>query len=96
MKINEILLAPVLTEKTTNLAKKKVYAFKVNKKVNKFQIKEVIEKLYQVKVGKVRIHVRKGEEIKVDRRRSKRKKLPNEKIAYVSLSEGKIDLFPQT
>ncbi|MFN4212561.1 MAG: 50S ribosomal protein L23 [Microgenomates group bacterium] len=95
MKLNEIILAPILTEKTTKLAKNKVYVFKVNRLANKFQIKEVLEKLYPVKVGKVRIQVQKGQRKKVGKRRVI-KKLPKEKIAYVSLVKGKIDFFPQS
>lgn len=92
MKLNEVILSPVLTEKSTNLGKKGVYVFKVNNKANKYQVKEVLEKLYQVKVGKIRIHVCKGKRKKIGRRLIK--KLTSEKIAYVSLVEGKIDLFP--
>lgn len=95
MKINEIILAPVLTEKVTNLAKNNVYVFKVNKAANKFQVKEVLEKLYQIKIDKIRIQVRKGKNKKVGKRRIS-KKLPDVKIAYVSVIEGKIDLFPQS
>ncbi|MBI5127576.1 50S ribosomal protein L23 [Candidatus Roizmanbacteria bacterium] len=95
MKINNTIIAPVLTEKATNLAKDKVYMFVVNLKANKFQIKNVLEKIYKVKVEGVRVMIRKGKS-----RRSGRKmvakKLTSKKIAYVKLKEGKIDLFPQT
>ncbi len=95
MKINEVILAPVLTEKVTNLTKNKVYVFKVNKAANKFQVKEVLEKIYRIKVGKIRMQIRKGKNKRVGKRRLS-KKLPDEKIAYVSVIEGKIDLFPQS
>ena len=39
----EIIKAPVITEKTSNLANENVYVFKVDKKANKTQIKQVIE-----------------------------------------------------
>lgn len=94
MKINNILLKPVLTEKATNLAAKKVYMFEVNKRANKFQIENAIKKLFSVKKAKVSIVNRKGKTRKVGRRMTE-KTLTGKKIAYVKLNEGKIDLFPQ-
>ncbi|KKQ23632.1 MAG: 50S ribosomal protein L23 [Candidatus Roizmanbacteria bacterium GW2011_GWC2_37_13] len=95
MKINNIIVAPVLTEKATNLVKKQVYMFEVNLKANKFQIKEVIEKIYKVKVDDVRVMLRKGKSKRAGRRMTTMK-LSDKKIAFVKLKEGKIDLFPQT
>ena len=45
MKIDEILIKPMLTEKGTNLAKNKVYMFEVNLKANKHKVKQALEKL---------------------------------------------------
>ena len=94
MKINEILIKPIVTEKATNLVKDKVYTFETNPKANKNQIKEALEKLYQVKVLKVRIMIRKGKKKKVGRRMVV-KKLPDKKVAFIQISDGTIDLFPQ-
>ena len=94
MKIEEVIAGPVLTEKATNLAGGKVYTFKVHKNATKHTVKGALEKLYQVKVSKVSVMTRKGKLRRVGRRMAPRK-LPNSKIAYVSISEGKIDLFPQ-
>ena len=49
----DILLAPVITEKSQALAADNVYAFKVLKRANKTQIKQVIEKKFNVKVASV-------------------------------------------
>lgn len=95
MKINQVLIKPVLTEKATNLTKDKFYSFEVNKKANKFQIKSTIEKYYKVKVDNIKVIVRKGKIKKIGKRNTP-KKLPDIKIAYIKLKEGKIDLFPQT
>lgn len=95
MKINEVILKPVLTEKATNNVKNNVYTFIVNIDVNKYQIKEVVEKLYKVKVGVIKVITRKGKIKKVGRRLAK-KKQSDQKIALVKLKEGKIDLFPQS
>lgn len=94
MKINQVLVRPVLTEKATGLVRKQVYTFEVNKKSNKHQVKEALKKLYDVEVEKVRIVMRKGKEKRVGRL-MKSKMTPGLKIAYVTLSRGKIDLFPQ-
>lgn len=95
MKINEVLYKPVVTEKATNLAARQIYTFEVNLKANKNKVKEALEILYKVKVGKIRIILRKGKEKKVGRF-AKIKKLANKKIAIVEVKEGKIDLFPQS
>lgn len=94
MNIDQILIKPILTEKATNLAKDTVYLFSVHTDANKFQIKDAIEKLYKVKVSKIRMMVRKGKGRRVGRR-SKIKKLPDLKMAFIKIKEGKIDLFPQ-
>ena len=49
----EIIKAPVITEKTNNLASENVYVFKVDKKANKTQIKQAIESKFGVKVVSV-------------------------------------------
>ncbi len=94
MKVDEILIKPVVTEKASVLANTKTYMFMTNIKANKNQIKEALEKLYKVKVDYVKIMIRKGKTRKVGRKMSI-KKLPDRKIAFIKLSEGKIDLFPQ-
>ena len=57
MKINEILNKPILSEKMNKLEdkeKNKSYAFKVNVKANKIEIKNAVETKFDVKVAKVR------------------------------------------
>ena len=49
----DILLAPVITEKSQALAADNLYVFKVLKSANKTQIKQVIEKKFGVKVANV-------------------------------------------
>ena len=93
MKINEILIKPVLTEKGINLAKNKVYCFYVNPKANKKQIKEAVEYLYNVKVKQIKTSLRKGKTKRVGKWR-KEKKLGRLKIAFIKLRQGEIKLFP--
>ena len=94
MLINKILVKPILTEKATNLVQNNVYMFEVDKKANKHQVKQALEKLYKVKTGEVKIMISKGKEKKVGKK-GLLKKSSDRKIAFVRLIEGKIDLFPQ-
>jgi len=95
MKTNDILIRPILTEKATNAVKNQVYAFEVHRQATKHQVKEIVEKLYPVKVSSIKVMVRKGKEKKVGKRMVP-KRLADRKIAMVKVKEGKIDLFPQT
>ena len=49
----EIILAPVVTEKSNNLIQEGKYTFKVNKNATKVEIANAVEKLFGVKVLKV-------------------------------------------
>lgn len=51
----EILIKPIITEKMTAQGEKlNCYGFVVNRKANKLQIKEAVEKMYSVTVNEVR------------------------------------------
>ena len=51
----EIVIKPVITEQSMHFANVKgVYSFEVNKKANKIQIRNAVEKIYNVKVKDVR------------------------------------------
>jgi len=94
MKINNVLIKPLLTEKTTTLVKNGIYVFIVNLKANKNQIKMVVEKLFKVKVDTIKVLIRKGKVRKRGKKMVPRKQ-SNRKIAFVKLQEGKISIFPQ-
>ncbi len=94
MRLLDVIIKPSLTEKATKLAGRKVYAFEVDLKATKYHVKQVLQKLYKVKVGKVRMVHRMGK-IRRGGRKMVEKKLPDTKVAYVSIKTGKIDLFPQ-
>ncbi|MGA2171469.1 MAG: 50S ribosomal protein L23 [Sedimentisphaerales bacterium] len=58
---HNIIVRPLITEQGTHLAGKiSAYAFEVNKVANKQQIKGAVERLYNVKVSRVRTANRKG------------------------------------
>ena len=49
----DIIYAPIITEKTALMANENKYAFKVDPRANKTQIKQAIEKIFNVKVESV-------------------------------------------
>lgn len=49
----EIIIAPVVTEKSNDELQEGKYTFKVNKKATKVEIAKAVEKLFNVKVLKV-------------------------------------------
>ena len=49
----EIIIAPVVTEKSNDQLQEGKYTFKVNKKATKVEIAKAVERLFQVKVLKV-------------------------------------------
>ena len=56
-----IIIRPLVTEQGMHFANVKgAYSFEVHKKANKTQIKNAVEKIYNVKVQKVRTANRKG------------------------------------
>ena len=81
----EIIKAPVITEKSESLKANNVYVFKVNKKANKTQIKNEIEKLFGVKV----VNVNTVNAVQKKRRVGRYTGLTSAyKKAYVKLAEG--------
>ncbi len=90
----QIIIKPLITEQGTAQAELlNAYAFKVNRKANKAEIKNAIEKIYEndgVKVKEVRTCNRKG---KPRRRGHLMGRTPDWKKAIVVLKEGHIDLF---
>jgi len=92
-KIIQILKSPHITEKTTNLATKNQYIFKVWEKANKSEIKKAIRDSFKVDVVDVKI-------INVPRKRRIFGKISGWKKGYkkaiVRIKEGqKIEIFPR-
>ena len=56
-----VIIRPLVTEKGTHHAQtRNAYAFEVSAEANKAQVKQAVEKIYQVKVKLVRTANRKG------------------------------------
>ena len=81
----DILIAPVVTEKATMASEHNKVVFKVARTATKPQIKDAVEKLFDVKVKRVNTLIR-GGKIKVFKGR--RGELQSTKRAIVTLEEG--------
>ena len=87
----DILLAPVVSEKSYGLLDQNKYTFLVDPDANKTEIKIAVEKVFNVKVTSVNTLNRPG---KTRRTRFGIGKRANTKRAIVSLAEGqRIDIF---
>ena len=53
MKAHDIIIKPILTEKSYSGIQNKVYTFKVAKDANKVEIRKAVEEIFGVKVEKV-------------------------------------------
>jgi large subunit ribosomal protein L23 len=87
-----VIIKPLVTEKSTHQqTTRNSYAFQVHSDANKSQIKQAVEKLYDVKVTDVRTMTRKG---KPRRAKYKMAKTSDWKRAIVVLDENsRIELF---
>ena len=65
MVAEEIILAPVVTEKSSADMQEGKYTFKVAKKATKVEIRNAVEKLFEVRVLKVNTMIVKGKEKRV-------------------------------
>ena len=88
----DIILAPVISEKSYGLIEDNVYTFIVRPDSNKTQIKIAIEKIFDVKVDSVNTANRKGKRKRTRTGYGQRK---STKRAIVTLSAGSkpIELF---
>ena len=73
----DIIVAPVVTEKATVASEHNKVVFKVASKATKPQIKEAVEKLFDVKVKSVNTLVRKGKTKRVKGRPGRRSDVKN-------------------
>ena len=87
----DIILAPVVSEKSYGLLDQNTYTVVVKPTANKTEIKIAIEQIFGVKVTSVNTMNRKG---KVRRTRTGVGKRPDTKRAIVTVAEGdRIDIF---
>jgi large subunit ribosomal protein L23 len=88
---NEVLLAPVVSEKSYSLITDRKYTFKVHKDAHKTQVRQAVEELFGVNVQGVNIVKVRS---KPKRRGLTRGRRPGWKKAIVQLREGEsIEIF---
>ncbi len=81
----DVIVSPVITEKATNLSEFNKVVFRVAPDATKPQIKEAVERLFDVKVTAVNTLVTKGKEKVFRGRRGRRSDV---KKAIVTLADG--------
>ena len=90
---HDVLLAPVVSEKSYALLDQNKYTFLVDPSANKTEIKIAVEKVFKVQVTGVNTINRAG---KKRRTRYGTGRRPNTKRAIVTVADGdRIDLFAQ-
>ncbi len=85
MQVKDVLVRPLVTEKSTSRLADRTYAFEVKTDAAKGDVKQAIEAFFNVKVDAVRTLVVRGKTKRFGRFSGKRK---NWKKAYVTLSDG--------
>ncbi|HEY7400133.1 MAG TPA: 50S ribosomal protein L23 [Actinomycetota bacterium] len=87
----DIIIRPVVSEKSYAGLELNTYTFLVDKRANKTEIKEAVQAIWDVRVVAVNTMNRRG---KVKRRRFTQGKRPDEKRAIVTLADGDaIEIF---
>ena len=84
-KLFEVIRSPLISEKATFISQFNYYVFKVSPSSNKLQIKEAVEKVFNVKVKSVNTLVQKGKKKKF---RNKIGVRADTKKAFVKLESG--------
>jgi large subunit ribosomal protein L23 len=86
----DVILRPIVSEKSYNLIDEGKYTFEVDPRSNKTEIKQAVESIFRVKVSSVNTMNRVGKERKTRFGLGKRK---DTKRAIVTLKSGTIDIF---
>ena len=89
----DIIIAPIVSEKSYALIEQNVYTFKVDPRASKPEIHDAIEEIFGVKVVKVNTLNRKGKTQR-NRRSNRLGKRSDSKRALVTVAAGdRIELF---
>jgi large subunit ribosomal protein L23 len=94
--MNNVIVSPLITERSMVLAQNGKYTFVITRQATKPQVKQAIEKLFNVHVQKIMTVITKGRTKRVGKRREEVQLQPMKK-AVVEVKKGeKIALFEQT
>ena len=89
----DVILRPVVSEKSYALLDNGVYTFVVDPRANKTEIRQAVESIFNVRVTNVNTLTRKGKR-KRNRRSGTFGKRPDTKRAVITLAgDDRIDLF---
>lgn len=88
MEITNVIIAPVVTEKSTDNQAKGYYSFYVNPKATKIDVKNAVAQLYGVEVSEVKTQTLPAKVRKLAKNRHMTKR-PNTKKALVILKDKK-------
>ncbi len=83
----DVILAPVVSEKSYSLLDQNAYTFKVHPDANKTEIRQAVEAIWGVRVISVNTLNRKGKRVR-NRRTGVYSTKPSSKRAVVTLAEG--------
>ena len=86
----DVIIRPIVSEKSYTLIDQDKYTFEVHSDSNKIEIKLAIEKIFDVKVASVNTLNRQGKSRRTRFGMGRRK---DTKRAIVTLSQGSIDIF---
>lgn len=89
-----MLLKPIITEKSTKAASRKVYTFAVSLNNTKTMIKNLVEKAFNVKVLSVKTATMSGKSYRTGKKWKRAYKGDWKKAMVEINSEQKIDLWP--
>jgi large subunit ribosomal protein L23 len=90
----DVLIRPLVTEKSTVLGEQRKYAFEVHPSANKHEVGRAVEAMFHVEVERVNVMNVKGKPRRFGRFQGMR---PDWRKAVVTLREGhSIDIFPGT
>lgn len=92
--LHQVIKGPCLTEKSNMLQELAgSVVFRVDRRANKIEIKQAVEKLFNVKVAQVRTSAMRGKKKRVGIKSIG--KSSDWKKAYITLSEGKINFLDE-
>ena len=95
LEASQVVLMPVISEKSMDETRRGKYTFRVHTDANKFQVKDAVEELFKVHVTEVNVLTTKSKEKSLNRRRGRQRGWTSPwKKAVVSIAAGeKIEFF---
>jgi large subunit ribosomal protein L23 len=89
----DIIIEPIVSEKSYRLIEENVYTFKVHTSATKPEIRDAVQTVFDVRVLRVNTVNRQGKQVR-NRRNGTYSKKPDTKRALVTLAEGdSIEIF---